>query len=114
MAAGLYNFTIEQGATFRRTITWHDVDLTGFTARLHARRQIPDTDTVLDLASGNELTITPDNPDPDSTIEIELTDEETAALDFDTAHYDLELESAGGEVTRLLYGVITLSREVTR
>jgi hypothetical protein len=35
-------------------------------------------------------------------------------LEFSNAISDLEIESASGEVTRILQGVVTLSKEVTR
>jgi hypothetical protein len=43
MTAGLYNFTIEQGTTFRRTFKWtadyEAVDLTGADCRMQIRKQ---------------------------------------------------------------------------
>lgn len=47
-------------------------------------------------------------------IVIKLTSEQTSSLDFTVAKYDLELESPGLEVTRLIEGLAYLSREVTR
>jgi hypothetical protein len=47
-------------------------------------------------------------------IVIKLTSEQTSNLDFTVAKYDLELESPGLEVTRLIEGLAYLSREVTR
>ena len=42
MAAGLYDITIEQGATFQMNLTWKDstgspVNITGYTARMQVR-----------------------------------------------------------------------------
>ena len=39
---------------------------------------------------------------------------QSAALDFNSAVYDLEIVSPAGVVTRLVQGTVTLSREVTR
>ena len=38
----------------------------------------------------------------------------TALLDFYLVHYDLEIVSASGEVTRVIKGRCVLSREVTK
>jgi len=45
-------------------------------------------------------------------IKLSMTATATAALDFETAVYDLELVS-GTTVTRLLEGIVTLSREIS-
>lgn len=47
-------------------------------------------------------------------IEITLTANFTAALNFDQAVYDMEAVSPSGQVTRLIEGPMSLSREVTR
>ena len=63
--------------------------------------------------SANEVTVTRSSFTPvDNNIELSMTATATAALDFDTGVYDLELVS-GTEVTRLLEGIVTLSREVS-
>jgi hypothetical protein len=116
-----YNIVLEQGATFHRTITWKrgdteetatPVDLTSWIARLQIREKINSDTEVISLTTesghitlGGEL----------GTIDILITDEETAAMDFDgPAFYDLELESPDGEVKRFLHGRVGFSREVTR
>jgi hypothetical protein len=48
------------------------------------------------------------------TITLNLTATETAAITQQSLAYDLELVSAGGEVTRLVEGQIVLTPEVTR
>jgi hypothetical protein len=47
------------------------------------------------------------------TIRIDLSATQTSNIAAGTYAYDLELESAGGEVTRLLSGTFTVSPEVT-
>jgi hypothetical protein len=47
-------------------------------------------------------------------ITLSLTATETAALAAGRYVYDLEMVSSGGQVTRLLEGVVTVSPEVTR
>lgn len=123
MPAGRYSFTIEQGATFSRTITYRNsagvaVNLTGYTARMKAKTADLAT-TILDLvdagASGSQINaITLGGAA--GTVTLALTPAQTAALaattDFDLV-YDLEIVSAGGVVTRLLEGRVKVAREVT-
>ena len=56
MAAGIYNFTIEQGATFTKNFTWLDsnnaaVNLTGWSARIQCRASIGSTATIFSYTS---------------------------------------------------------------
>lgn len=113
MAAGRYDIYIEKGTTFRRVFTLREdddslFDLAGYSARLQVRERATDPDTLADWTG--QLTLDEET----STITLALTDDETAALDFDRGLYDLEIESAGGETTRLLEGAVTCSAEVTR
>jgi len=65
------------------------------------------------LSLSNVVTFTRSTPTlTDYNIELSMSATATAALDFDTGVYDLELVS-GTEVTRLLEGIVTLSREVS-
>lgn len=61
MAAGALDFTIEQGATFNLLMTWKindvEVNLTGYSARLQARVDVEDTETILSLTSGAGITL---------------------------------------------------------
>lgn len=112
--ASNYDFTIYQGSTFSRTITYKDnngdpVDLTGYTARLQVRISY-DSDVLLELTTENggiEL------GGALGTIRLLASASDTADLDFSKARYDLELVS-GSTVTRLLMGLVFLSREVTK
>lgn len=117
MAAGQYNFTIEQGTTFTQPFVWKEtasgpvINLTGYTARMQIRPTLADTNILLDLTTANgKLAI----DGPNGKVTIQLTATETAALDFVTAVYDLELVSGSGAVTRLLKGTISLDKEITR
>jgi hypothetical protein len=116
MPAATYNFTIEQGATFTitfgyRASTGAPINLTGFSARMHARQPLESSRTLINATTANGLlTIAP----LDGTVTLALTATQTAALNFDKARYDLELEAGNGVVTRLVEGTITLSKEVTR
>lgn len=118
MAAGKYNFTIEQGATWRREIQVQDesdnpVNLTGHIVRMqlrtaHAARTALITLTTVSPAHG----ITVDALT--GTITLELTDEETAILPPRELVYDVEIENPSGEVQRILQGTATVDPEVTR
>lgn len=128
MAAGKYNFTIEQGTTIKLELAYKDVsgsaiDLTGYSGRMQIRPDFADNTktsyiylssslnadgTGLNF-SGSNGTTTPAS----GTIGLFISAVSSSALNFDTAYYDIELES-GSIVTRLLQGTITLSREVTR
>ena len=112
--AGQYNFTIEQGATFNLLMTWRidnvAVNLTGYIARLQARIDVDETDTILSLTTGAGITL----GGAAGTISLDQTATQTAVLPKGEYVYDLELQSSGGIVTRLLQGELNISAEVTR
>lgn len=119
MPAAKLNLSIEQGATWRHCLalkagpgaTAPALDLTGYLARLQLRSELSSVTVLLDLSSSNgRISITP----LAGQLDLYISATDTAALDFDRAVYDLEIESTGGEVTRVLQGVITLNRQVTR
>ncbi len=115
MIAGIYNFTIDQGATFTRHITIKNSDetpyvLTNYTARMHIRREITDANILINLTTENGgLTIN----ETAGTIDIYISDEVTSTLTRDGV-YDLEIASSFGEVFRVIQGVVRLNLEVTR
>lgn len=106
--AGIWNFEIEQGATFERWIAWEPdgdlVDTAGYTARMHIRHPVTAGTTVIELTNANGRIILGTGTD-------------TAALLPDykplNAFYDLEL-SGGGVVHRVLEGRALIKPEVTR
>ena len=117
MAAGSYDLYIEQGATFRKLLTWKagtpslPVDLTGCTARMQIRAAIDDATPLVDLTTENSgITL----GDTLGTIELYISDTDTAAFTFTTGIYDLEIILANDDVRRLLYGTVTVTPEVTR
>jgi predicted MFS family arabinose efflux permease len=115
MAAGTLDFTIEQGATFNLLLTWKindiPVNLTNWTARLQARVDVEDTETVLTLTTENGgITL----GGALGTISLDRTATQTALLPAGTYVYDLELISGVGAVTRLVQGELDISAEVTR
>lgn len=116
MTAGIYNFTIEQGATFTRDFVYRDsnnavVNLSGYTARMQIRPS-KDSDTVLVEATtaNGRLVLTPGQ----GKITLTLSATETDAAGFDVGVYDLEIESSSGVVTRMIEGSVIFSKQVTR
>ncbi len=119
MPAGIYNFEIEQGVSFVKSLTWKDaagapINIAGYTIRMMARNDYGDTNPVITLSTVNPpagITIT---DGANGQFQIALNAIQTAALNFTSVKYDLEMVAPGGAVIRLLQGEITLSREVTR
>ena len=115
MAAGTLDFTIEQGATFNLLLTWEinnvAVNLTGYTARLQARVDVEDTETILSLTTSNGgITL----GGAAGTISLDQTATQTTQLAPGTYVYDLELIASNATVTRLVQGELLISAEVTR
>jgi len=128
MAAGQYNFTIEQGATLKKQFTYKDstgavVDLDGYDARMQIRATVGSTgDPIENLTySGQDgsrtavgLNILPTTgSDASGTIELHIHHASSSLYTFDQAVYDLEIQK-DDIVTRLLQGRIKLSKEVTK
>lgn len=86
------------------------VSLASFTARMQIRATADATTTLASLVSPTDITL----DDTAHTISISISATATAAYTFTSAVYDLELVSAGGVVTRLLEGNISVTSEVTR
>ena len=115
MAATTYDILIEQGATYSQVITYKEsgvaVNLTGYTARMQVRSTLESASTIVELTTANGR-IALGGAAGTITLTISATD--TAALTAGRGVYDLELVSGSGIVTRLLQGVATISRNVTR
>lgn len=112
MSAGIYNFTIEQGATFTRTLAWQNPDgsiiiLTGYTAKMQIRDE--SNNILVDVNVSGTLTINGSA----GTVTVLIPDTITSTLTFDTAYYDLKLTSGSGTKTRLVKGTVTLDKQVT-
>ena len=114
MPAAIYDFEIEQGTTLNKQMVWKDstgapVDLSGYTARMQLRPSISSDTVLLDLTTENGgITL----GGVLGTITLHFTAAQTAALSKGGV-YDLEM-IVGGNVTRLLQGAVSLSKEVTR
>lgn len=114
--AGTHDITIEKGATFNMIATWKDnagdpIDLTGFTAAaMQVRSKKGSSDKIVDLTLGAGITL----GGALGTVTVVISSGVTATIDETEGVYDLELTSAGGDVTRLLEGKVTISNNVTR
>jgi hypothetical protein len=115
MAATTYDILIEQGATYSQVITYKDngvaVNLTGYTARMQVRATLESASTLVELTTANSRIALGGTA---GTISLTISATDTAALTAGRGVYDLELVSGSGIVTRLLQGVATISRNVTR
>ncbi len=123
MIAGIYNLFIEQGATFTRLIEIEypdpsdftamlPYDLSGFSASMQIRRTIDSTTPQITLTnSDSRIEIQPSGVN--NAIKLNLSANDTKLLTSDGV-YDIEISDAGGNVSRILRGTVTLSLEVTR
>jgi hypothetical protein len=121
MIAGIYNMLIEQGTTFVRSFNiqypdpedpevYLNYDLTGYTARMQIRRTIDSSTAIVTCTTENgRISIDDEN----GVVTVSMTDEVTSAITT-SGVYDLEIEDASGNVSRVVQGTVTLSPEVTR
>lgn len=119
--AGLWNLTVEAGATFteRATPSGTPWDLTNYSARAMARVTYPATSTLFSLTDGAGITL----GGAAGWVQVDLTSEQTTAIGEALAFveatvvWDLELVLDGSDpedVTRFAQGVVTVSPEATR
>ncbi|WP_430415832.1 hypothetical protein [Marinobacter adhaerens] len=107
---------IYQGSTYDKRWTWKSngvpVDLSSAQIKAQARPAAQAGLKYLDMTTENGQILIYDATA--GTFGIYLSAEQTAALNFNNAVYDLEIHWASGLVQRLIGGEIALSREVTR
>lgn len=125
MAASKYDFSIEQGSSYKLMLKYKDQDdniipLIGYCARLSWRTN---TGAIMIFhstdPSNNNYKFYLD--EPNGTITILFSADYTNILDFASAKYDLELKSPqdlyleGGKYTiRLLYGTININKRFSK
>lgn len=85
------------------------VNLTGWEARMQARRTVGDDTVLFELTSGNGGIVL-----GNGTIVVRISAQETSAYAWKNGVWDLELIAPDGTVTRLLEGGVSVSPEVTR
>ena len=130
MAAGRYNFAIEQGSTVDFTVKYKDssnnpIDLSGYDARMQIRPNVESSTIIVSLSSsldsdGTGINMTPVDPDtllvlPKSSgsLQIVISEASSSQMDFGAAQYDLEIVS-GSIVEKIIRGTVSLRKEVTR
>jgi hypothetical protein len=125
MAASKYDFTIEQGSSFKISLIYKDnggnpVNLTGWCARLIWKTNTNITQTFSsDNIDHNVYKFTID--DPNGKLTLMMPSSTTNSFNFNTAKYDLELQSpddlyAGGGkfTTRLLFGTVSVTKRFSQ
>lgn len=105
---------IKQGATFSKVFTINvspdtALDLTGWTARMKARERVGGTQVFSLTSAGGDIELGGEA----GTVTVTISDEATAAYDFEYAVWDLELETPAGEVLAPCGGPLVLIREIT-
>ena len=128
MAAGTYNFVIEQGTSFGLTFTYADadnvpIDLSAFScARMQWDADNGQSYQFITTNTNYSLYYFQiESPASSGIISFKLPASITAGYDFTTANYDIELETidefylgGGPEVIRLLEGTVTVVPEITK
>lgn len=125
MAASKYDFSIEQGSSFRLSIVHRDdsgnpIDMTGYCARLTWKTSGGE---LMVFSSENtnyaqyKFTIDPPNGKITLLIPAGVTNDYT----FSSAKYDLEIQTpqdlylgGGKNVERVLYGVVTILKRFSQ
>jgi len=126
MSAARIDIVCEQGADLAVTLVWQGpdspVDLTGYQARMQVKAGYGDAQPLLEFTDGNgriEL------GGAEGTVTLKLTAAETGALEVPLPEgppripprichvYDLELVAPGGTVTRMAFGLFTVTAGVT-
>jgi hypothetical protein len=125
MAASKYDFSIEQGSSYRFSLKYKDdqgniIPLTDYCARISWKTNIGESVTLYSTDSANsnyKFYI----DEPNGTITLLLSANYTNSFDFTSAKYDLELKSPndlyteGGKYTiRLLYGTINIVKRFSQ
>ncbi len=126
MAAGRYDITLEQGATFDLPLRYRapsgtPVDLTGYSAKMQVR-EAPASAVFVEFNSALTangfiwLTGSAENREDgaNGNLRIFMTAANSAALPRFAGRYDLELRDSAGYVTRLLEGQFRVEPEITR
>jgi hypothetical protein len=126
MSAAKYDFTIEQGTSFKLSLIYKDsngniIDLTDWCARLIWKTSSANTQTFVSNNTENLSVYNFDINGPEAKISLLFPASTTNNFDFSTAKYDLELQSpdelytGGGKYTiRILFGTVTISKRYSQ
>ena len=108
-----YTIEIDQGADFNLKMQWKSannapINTTAYTAKLQIKQR-PKLETVLDLSTSNGGIVITNNGE----ITIRITHTQTALLTYTLYAYDLFITDSNNIVTKLLYGEVRVSPQVT-
>ena len=113
MQPARYNFTVQQGSTWRQVFTLHQGDtdtpvanLTNYTASLVIKDRPSDSTPLLTLTSSSGITL----GGTAGTITILQSATQTGAYNWANGEYKLTLTAPGGDTNTLLFGTVTLKR----
>lgn len=124
MAAKIHNFSIEQGSSFRLSLTYKDdngapIDLTGYCARLVMKTNAGDEKVFTSGTTNSEYKFVIDAAQ--GVLTLLLSSNTTNGYHFSSAKYDLELQTpqdlyvGGGKYTlRILYGTINVIKRFSQ
>jgi len=124
MSAAKFDFSMDQGSSFKLAFVYKDadlnvVDLTDWCARLVWKTNKGDVSTFESGNNDQNYKFTIDGPN--GKVQLLIPSDVTNAYDFTVAQYDLELQSpddfytTGGKYTvRVMYGVITLVKRESK
>lgn len=124
MAAKTHNFSIEQGSSFRLSLTYKDnngnpVDLTGYCARLSMKTNTGDEKVFSSGQTNSEYKFTIDAAQ--GVLTLLISSSATNNYNFSSAKYDLEIQTpqdlytGGGKYTlRILYGTINIIKRFSQ
>ena len=118
MSAGPVHFEIDTYSEWGVTMTWYVTtvaagtkkDLTNYTAAMDIRRKQSDSTALAALTSGSGITL----GGTAGTINIALTDVQTASITPGFAVWDVELIDADGSNMQLVHGTCEFRPSVTR
>ena len=109
------DIVIPQGTSFPITLKYKDsngdaIDITGASCEMQLRKTLEQTtpDLTCTIANGKAFV------NGSNQFGVTLTPADTASLDATTYYYDIELTLASSDVTRVMEGKATITREVTR
>ena len=118
MSAGPVHFEIDTYSEWGVSMTWYVTtvaagtkkDLTNYTAAMDIRRKQSDSTALAALTSGDGITL----GGTAGTINIALTDVQTASITPGFGYWDLELIDSGGSNMQLVHGTCEFRPSVTR
>jgi hypothetical protein len=123
MPASKYDFTIEQGSSFRLSLIYKDgnpIDLTNWCARLIWTTNVNASQTF--ISTNNDYSVYKFTIEPLlGKLTLLVPPDTTNGFTFNTARYDLELQSdedfyngGGKDIVRLLHGTVTLNKRYSK